>query len=94
MTVHPDASQQRARELIAKARATNAQRDQGEASAGWATPLAGPVDLSIRTIICALMAGIVTSDWNAVAEGYAMLCDLHEKIAGRPYDPILGRGDQ
>ena len=94
MTVQSNARQQRARELIVRARATNTRRDRDEAVAGFANPLMGPVDLSIRTIICALMAGIVTSDWNAVAEGYAMLCDLHEKIAGKPYDPITRSTDQ
>src|SRR6516225_1032760 len=63
-----------ARELVARARETNARRDQDETAAGFANPFAGPTDETIRTIICALMAGIMTSDWNAVAEGYVMLC--------------------
>jgi len=77
-----------ARELVARARETNARRDQDETAAGFANPSAGPTDETIRTIICALMAGIMTSDWNAVAEGYVMLCDLHQQITGKPYDPI------
>ena len=62
--------------LIRKARATNRRRDASERRSGFASPSDGPLDLTLRTVMSALEAGIRTDDWDCIAEGFAMLEDL------------------
>jgi hypothetical protein len=66
-------------ELMQKARKTNAERDEIDRKAGFATPGDGASILLLRTAMSAIETGIVTNDWNSVAEGLAML----EILAGR-----------
>jgi hypothetical protein len=72
---------------IARARETNTKRDAVDRAAGFKAPSDGPSDLLLRTAIVAVLAGLTEKDWNAVAEGYCMLVDLHAKAFGVPYDP-------
>lgn len=79
-----------ARALIIAARATNLRRTEDEQKAGFASPHQGPPDMTIRTVMCALMCGMETNDWAAVAEAYDMLCTTHRAMTGKNYDPVCG----
>lgn len=75
------------RQRIDKARKTNDHRDKGDRAAGFAPPNFGPVDMTLRTAMCAIWAGLGIEDWDCVAEGYEILVDLHLKMTGEQYDP-------
>jgi hypothetical protein len=77
-----------ARALVRQARETNAQRDASDRAVGFAAPGDTSPDLLLRTAMSALGAAMQTVDWNEVAEGYVMLCDLHKRLTGRDYDPM------
>lgn len=77
----------RARVLIAHARATNAKRDAIDREAGFAAPGDAGAALWLRTAIDAILAGLTEVNWDAVAEGYVMLQDLHLKTTGIRYQP-------
>jgi hypothetical protein len=64
---------------IEKARKTNRQRDAIERVHGHAAPADCPLDVELRTVIDALIAGIGRQDWDCVAEGVAMLQDTELK---------------
>lgn len=76
---------ERAKRLIEQARATNAKRDAGERSEGYATPHDGPADSRLQIVILALVAGMGTRDFNAVAEGYCMLVDYYRQAFGEEF---------
>ena len=57
-----------------------AARLVAKAKHGFATPGQGPLDLRLRTAMAAFACGLVTNDFEAVAEGYCMLEDLHIAI--------------
>lgn len=61
---------------MAKARATNAQRDATERRVGFANPQHCDTATWAATIEAAIEAGIKMSDWDCVAEGLAMLNDM------------------
>lgn len=73
-------SAESAARLVASARATNNRRDEAERKSGWATPGQGALDLRLRTAMSAIACGLQTDDFEAVAEGYCMLEDLHIAI--------------
>ncbi len=79
------------RERIDKARNTNNARDYLERDAGFAPPDTGPLDLTLRTIMCAVHAGLVLEDLDCVAEAYEMLIDLHMKMTGIRFDPARSK---
>ena len=63
--------------IMAKARFTNALRDEEDREVGYAPP--GPEHGVAQWIKCAMSAiecGIGVGDWNAVAEGQAMLEEI------------------
>lgn len=60
-------------QLMQRAREVNARRDESERKMGLGTPDQGPLSLQLRTVMSAIQAGIISEDWNAVAEGQAML---------------------
>ncbi len=64
------------RKLMAKAVATNAKRDDDERKAGILPASECPPDAIIRTAQEALECGLLTQDWNAVAEAAAMLAEI------------------
>lgn len=82
-------SQERARRLIREAYLANEVRGAQERRAGFASPQDGPPDMTVRTIMCAIYAGLVTEDWAIIAEGYVMLGDLHRMMTGVGYTPEL-----
>ena len=61
------------RTIMTIAELTNHERDAVDRRNGFAAPSDGPDDTTLRTVIQALTAGISTEDWDAVAEGTAML---------------------
>lgn len=63
--------------IIAKAVKTNAGRDAIDRKSGFAPPSVGPLDLRLRTAMSAIYCGISTNDMDCIAEGYAMLMDIH-----------------
>jgi hypothetical protein len=63
-------------ELMKKARETNRQRDKMDGF-NYASL---PPSVVIDTAKMAIKAGIVTDDWNAVAEGLAMLEDMQSRF--------------
>lgn len=67
-------------QLLARARKTNRDRDRSEREAGFASPDSGDLASWLRTIAQALAAGIAQEDWNAVAEGLAMLQDAELSV--------------
>ena len=67
--------------IVAKAAKTNSRRDAIDAEAGFPAPSECPVDVYLRTAMTAIHCGLSTSNFDAVAEGYAMLQDIHTIIA-------------
>jgi hypothetical protein len=67
------------KKLMAKARQTNAKRDETDREGYFATPDYGPLSQMLKTAMSAVEAGIITADWNAVAEGQAMLEQLMQR---------------
>lgn len=66
--------------LMAQARKTNTHRDGVERKNGLIAPSdATPLD-QLRTAMSAIRAGIITDDWNAVAEGQDMLVELEKRV--------------
>ena len=59
--------------LVTRARKTNKQRSEDERQSGLTTPEGRGKLLLLQTAKVALWCGMSVSDWNAVAEGYAML---------------------
>jgi hypothetical protein len=51
---------------------------RGEQKAGYATPAQGGPGGLLRTAMGAISCGIGTGDWSAVAEGQALLEELHD----------------
>jgi hypothetical protein len=82
-------SQERARHLLRAARAINRERSRMEQAMGYAAPEDGPTDMTLRTIMVAFWAALVEEDWETVAQGYAMLGDLHQLVAGVPFAPEI-----
>jgi hypothetical protein len=66
--------------LMAKARRVNVQRDEIDRKAGFASPSQCPLDVEVRTVLCALEAGMNRDDWSCVAEAYDMLEKLVERL--------------
>ena len=66
----------KALEILARARATNRHRDKLDRKNGFAAPSDCPVDVALGTAMGAIYAGLSSSDWNCIAEGYAMLEDV------------------
>lgn len=73
------------KELLSKAKATNAKRDQDDREVGFQAASDGTPDMQLRTAIGAIEAGIVTDDWDCIAEAQAMLLHLHKVVTGRSY---------
>lgn len=59
--------------LMAKARATNRERDKIDEANSGSVPLDEPLDQILRVVISAITAGIDTQSWHCVAEGLDML---------------------
>jgi hypothetical protein len=57
--------------MLARAEATNRERDQIDGGA----VVHSSIDELVRTAICAIECGIRMNDWDCVAEGLAMLAD-------------------
>lgn len=72
--------------LMAKARRTNAKRDQDEREVGFAAPSDCTPDLQLRTAMMAIQAGIEMDDWDCIAEAQAMLEHLHLVITGKKFE--------
>ena len=82
--------------LMKTARETNRRRDDAEHQVGYAGPsnniaqiraeaiFSTDLKMLLRTASLAIECGIRTDDWNAVAEGLAMLDDAAEEIISRP----------
>lgn len=51
----------------------NAERDKIDEDASMLPPWKCNPDIQMRTVICALCAGIESDDWGCIAEGLAML---------------------
>jgi hypothetical protein len=72
--------------LMKKARKTNESRDKEEEQVGYLNPSEGLWSMRIATAISAIECGIKVNDWNAVAEGQAMLeklvADVREAEGG------------
>ena len=66
--------------LMAKAEKTNRHRDRMDSKNGFSSPSDGPPDMTCRTIICALEAGLSTGDVNCIAEGLDMLVDYESTL--------------
>ncbi len=64
--------------VIATARATNRRRDEIEHAAGLAAPGEGDQAMALRTVVCALEAGLRTQDWDCIAEALVMLADTSD----------------
>lgn len=69
--------------LMEKARATNAKRDNDDRLSGAGAPEDHGAWALLVTAIDAIKAGVVRDDWNAIAEGQAML----ERIVDK-YQPV------
>lgn len=78
--MYPCCHREEGKLLLAKAHATNDQRDAQDKANGNAIP--GDAQLGfdgwLRDALCALGAGLDAKDWNCVAEGAAMIqeCEL------------------
>jgi hypothetical protein len=78
-------------ELMAKARKTNKERELIELKSGYRSPdPKNNIDI-LRTIMLAIACGIKLGDWNAVAEGQAML-EEHMKFLGQEKWLIISFG--
>ncbi len=81
-------------ELMARARAANAERDRLELEVGFAPPHIGgdqPM-MWLRTIVSALEAGLRSDDTESIAEGLAMLVDFEESVRNSSLSPGAGKG--
>jgi hypothetical protein len=76
------------RELVDKAATTNQRRDEQEIAVGFQPPAGGDDAGLLRTAMCAFVAGMAAYDWNAVAEGYVMLRQLHHRAYKAYYNPL------
>ena len=66
------------RELLAAARKTNADRDESDRQAGFATPATmGPTEV-VRIAMTAIGAALATQDMRCAAEALAMMQDCEE----------------
>lgn len=74
--------------LVNKATNTNQKRDEDEIRSGFQPPAGGDDAGLLRTAMCALIAGMQMDDWNAVAEGYVMLRQLHHRAYKHYYNPL------
>lgn len=72
--------------LMAKARQTNAKRDETDRQDGYAAPSDAGVLALLRTVRSAIECGITAGDWNPIAEGQAM---LENAIGQLELDPKL-----
>ena len=71
--------------LILRARIVNAERDEEERAVGFAAPCSDlrsleGISSAMRTAISAIVCGIDLDDWNAAAEGLAILQDVEVSI--------------
>ena len=80
-------NRERALRLVRKARETNRKNSVIDRRHGFGVPEDGPQDVLVRTIMAAIWCGLTTEDWNAVAEGYCLLSDLHMLMTGVGYAP-------
>ena len=78
---------QEVKRLVDKARTTNWERDRIDRANGFGVPGDGGHDDLLRTAMSALEAGMREENWEAVAEGYEMLADLHRRMTGKLYNP-------
>ena len=76
------------RDLVDKAVNTNQNRDEDEIGAGFQPPASGEDDILLRTAMTALVAGMRMYDWDAVAEAYVMLRQLHHRAYKHYYNPL------
>ena len=67
-------------QIVAKAVKTNAHRDRMDAESGFLPPKDCPTDVFLRTAMVAIHTGLEQHDWDCVAEGYAMLQNIHTSI--------------
>ena len=65
---------------MAKARKTNLMRDSADKEVGSVPPSEASLLEHLRTAMFAIEAGIQTDDWNAVAEGQAMLEEILSQV--------------
>ena len=68
-------SDEQYKKLISDARSTNAYRSRSERENGLMPADEVESFKFLRIVESALQAGMRTGDWNAIAEGYAMLVD-------------------
>ena len=66
--------------LMEKARKTNAERDRVDRAGGFGTPGSHGPDELLRTAMTAISAGIRACDDAPLAEGLAMLEQLHRAL--------------
>jgi hypothetical protein len=67
--------------LMKRARKMNRMRDEGERAIGFGAPSDNEVWQHLRTAMSAIEAGIKCKDWNAIAEGQAMLEKIIKDVA-------------
>jgi hypothetical protein len=67
-------------QVLAKARAVNAGRDADERAMGLKAASDADAFELLGVALAAIEAGVSRDDWNAVAEGLAMLHQVREKV--------------
>lgn len=63
--------------IVEKAVIRNAQREKSDVANGFPPESSLPIDVRLRTVMCSLLAGLHNEDMDCVAEGYALLMDIH-----------------
>jgi hypothetical protein len=58
---------------IQRATRRNTFRSRAERSAGFAAPEDCSLEVALRTVVCAIHAGLVLEDWDCIAEGLVLL---------------------
>lgn len=67
-------------EAINKAVATNRDRDKIDRDHGNPAVPDCPMDIQVSTVKSAIRAGMISKDWDCIAEAYAMLDDILTQV--------------
>ena len=68
------------KKLMSEARQFNAKMNKADEQAGFKTPGESPLSSHVQAAMMAIQCGIKTNNWDAVAQGQAILEDVIERM--------------
>lgn len=66
--------------IVEKAAIRNAKREKSDVANGFPAESSLPLDVRLRTVMCSLLAGLHNENMDFIAEGYALLMDIHLSV--------------